>query len=237
MDSKSVTLKEIQEKYECRRAFEVLIDDKPYQVWNINDYEHESGKMNGTPSTWWIEYSGELIPFVDKGIHRICWEINYKQKNTSKYKWDSWNFRSSGYCTIKANGKEIYTFGSFDLAYALAKAQTMLVQLLEHPYNFLNPAEMKDRKIWYYGLPATVMPSSSHPGEISVNPDLTEISKEDWWKLYKERKSPISTAKLSTTELEDLQMDSEDAAEWMDYGSIGHGDALWDGMIDWFRGN
>lgn len=233
-----LTLEEIDKvlqftKAKRRIAFDIQIENNLCHVWDIPGYEHENGKWNGTPTTWWLEMEdGDLIPYVDKGVNRVCWEINYKQTNSIKYKWDDYSIRSGGTCSIKANGKEVYQFFARNPEYAFPKAQTLMVQLSEHPYDFINPEKEEGRKIWYYGLPATISPSKFNPGEISVIPEYNkEIDKDTWWDLYVERKNPVGKNRDS----EDLRMDIESVEEWKSYGRIGHGDPLWDGMINWFR--
>ena len=213
-----MTLSAAAEKYgKPRKIFDIMIDDKPYPVYSIDGYE--------------------LLPYVDKGVNRICWEIRFKQKNYAKFKWDDFDIRSNGSCQIYANGKQVYSFGSRSVDYALAKAQYMMVNLMEHPYNFLNPTEEKGRKIWYYGLPAIVEPGYE-AGNIKVVPDYTDIDQEKWWEQYQIRKNPIDLPKDDEeweTERQDREMDEEDFRETKSYGTINHGDALWDGMIKWFR--
>jgi hypothetical protein len=234
-------------EFGIRKAFDILIDDIPYPVYSIEGYNHPNGEWNGTPTNWWLDYSDyepseyhrngnirELIPFVDKGVNRICWEINFKQKNRVKYKWDEYDIRRSGHCVIKANGREIYQFSTFDVSYALAKAQYLMINLLEHPFNFLKPEEESGRKIWYYGLPAIVEPSSFYPGEIKVKPDYTEIEEKKWWDLYWERSQPVLSPETKD-DTEDFSRNQERFEETKDCGSINHGDVLWDGMINWFR--
>ena len=236
-----MTLKEAQNKYECRKVFEIMIEGKPYQVWGIDKLTHENGRMNGTPDTWWLDFSQngleekELIPYVDKMIHRICWEVDYKQYNNSKYKWDEWRFTSRGTCILRANGKEVYRFYSHDIGYGLAKAQTTIVKMMEHPYNFLNPSEEDGRKIYYYGLPAFVRPSNGNPGEISIDPDYsTGIEESQWWEFYRLRSQPVQKPK-DPEDAQFVEMEEERLAETREYGYINHGDVFWDGMIDWFR--
>jgi hypothetical protein len=246
---KELTLSEAKEKYRVRKAFVISIEDKPYQVYNIEGYEHKIGEMNGTPTTWWLDYSSDpvrgevtperpLIPYVDKCTNRICWEIKFKQRNYMKHKWDDWDLRRSGTCEILANGKKIYSFGSFDVGYALSKAQYLMVNLMEHPYDFLNPENEIDRKIWYYGLPAKVKPSDCYPGEIRIIPDCTDTTPERWWKEYENRRKTVdfkSEKNETEWEKQDREMDEQDFEETKSYGMINHGDALWDGMINWFR--
>ena len=241
-------------EYGVRKAFDLMIDDRPYGVYDIQDYHHPNGQWNGTPTTWWLDYSDyepnkeddednedadfkprirELIPYVDKGVHRICWEIRYKQRNSIKYKWDEFDVRNGGSCSIFANGKLIYSFFSRSVDYALAKAQYMMVTLLEHPFNFLDQTENEGRKIWYYGLPATVK-LGYEPGNIRISPDYTDVSPETWWAEYYKRKNPL-IVETDEESMEDKRIDDMNFRETRDYGEINHGDALWDGMIDWFR--
>ncbi len=218
-----------------RIAYHVLINDKHYAVYDIPDAYHSLGTANGASHEdhYFIYYANEWCHFVSRGVHRICWDIRYKQKNSAKNKWDEWMFRSSGYCEMYANGKLIYAFHSYDLNYALSKAQYLTVALLEFPgYNFLNPEENKDKKVWWYGLPAIVQPKlSSYPWEISVYPDYTALPKETWWKEYGNRSS-----KYNNTDKDDIEDHEEDMAEDIHSDSINWGDAFETaGRIDWFR--
>jgi len=245
--SEQLTLQQVKEKFgekNIRKIFEIQIHDKMYPVYSIEGYEHNLGKYNGCPETWWLDYSQydteignpnrELIPYIDKGVHRICWEVNYRQFNSSKYKWDEWSIRNGGVCTIKANGKEVYKFHYRDLGGALSNAQVKIDKMIEHPFNFVNPEEEIGRKIWYYGLPATIL-LGYEPGEIRINPDYSYITSTDWWNELEKRKSKLTPEEISDEEKEDLEMDKEHFEEYKDYGVINHGDVFYDGMINWFR--
>ena len=253
-----LTLAQAQEKYgksegapfeRLHKIFDVAIDGKPYPVYSIPGYEHELGKSNGCPETWWLDWSDyeatsdedgdihepcirELIPYIDKGSHRICWEIRYRQFNTMKYKWNDWNMRNGGECEMYANGKLVYSFPSSEMGYALSRAQSLEVTLLEHSFNFLNQEEEQGRKIWYYGLPATIR-LGSEPGEIGIVPDYSYLTKEEWWKELKRKKTkltPKDGVKSDDDQLDQEYFDQDQRSPW-----INHGDALWDGMIWWFR--
>lgn len=255
---KHLTLAQAQEKYgdqegapfeKLRKIFDVSIEDKLYPVYSIPGYEHTLGKSNGCPETWWLDWSDyeetiggdgeknspcirELIPYIDIGAHRICWEIRYKQFNTMKYKWNEWDMRNGGRCDMYANGKLIYSFYSREIGYALSRAQSLETILLEHPFDFLNPEKEEGRKIWYYGLPATIR-ISSNPGEIGIIPDYSYIDKKEWWKELNGKKKKITPADYEKSEddiLEDDDFNEDTESPW-----INHGDALWDGMIWWFR--
>ena len=95
MEQQNYTLKQATEKFgKPRKIFDILIREKLYPVYSIEGYEHNLGKWNGCPDTWWLDYSvyhsdndykvptiRELIPYIDKGVHRVCWEVNYAQFN------------------------------------------------------------------------------------------------------------------------------------------------------------
>ena len=249
MGKNKMTLKEAKIEYNPRKIFDILINDKPYTVYDIDGYEHEYGKWNGCPTTWWLDYSEyeeyvdeigdieegdirELVPYIDKGVHRICWEINYKQFNRTKYKWGEWDVRNGGICKMYANGKPVYEFYSRDIGHALSKAQSLEVTLLEHPFDFIDQKSENGRKIWYYGLPAKIR-CGYNPGEIGIVPDYSYMEEEDWWRELKNRKSKINPKGYQKNN--DDILDSEESEEDRHQSWINHGDALWDGMINWFR--
>jgi hypothetical protein len=250
-----LTLEKAKAKFEnsgekVRRIFDVMIEGKLYPVYSIPGYEHQLGKSNGCPDNWWLDWSDyhetidedgeknepnirELIPYIDRGTHRICWEIRYRQFNRMKYKWDEWDIRNGGVCEMYANGRLVYKFRAREIGYALSRAQSLEAILLEHPFNFLNPQEEKDRKIWYYGLPATIR-LGCEPGEIGIVPDYSYMSQKEWWDKLEEKKRKITPKDHKETE--DDALDREYFDEDRRFESwINHGDALWDGMIWWFR--
>ena len=240
-----------------RKIFDILINDKPYPVYDIENKHHELGKWNNSPTTWWLlfendykdskflnemEEESKLIPYIDRGVHRVCWEINYKQSNHIKYKWDEADIRNSGVCTLKANGRDIYKFHSSDLMYAMARVQTLVGELLSHPYNFLEPEKDDGRKIFFCGLPAFVY-RGYEVGEIKIIPDYSKISKKSWWRhyeLYNSRHEEKSYEEFEDDVDEgnydmDLESSKDNTNEYYNDDSINWGDALEDGKIWWFR--
>jgi hypothetical protein len=240
-----------------RKIFDILINDKPYPVYSIEGKTHNLGKNNGCPDDWWLLYdedineskfldemseNSNLIPYIDKGVHRICWEINYRQSNRIKYKWDDYDIRDSGVCTLKANGKEVYKFHSSDLMFAMARVQTLVGELISHPYNFFKPEEDDGRKIFFCGLPAFVY-RGWQVGEIKIVPDYSKISKEMWWERYEFYNSNHEDKNYEEFEDElekdeydaDYELFEEHTNEYYRSDSINWGDALSDGKIYWFR--
>ena len=245
-------LQEAKEKYgenNVRKIFEILIEGRMYPVYGIEGYEHMLGQSNGCPASWWLDYSvyhtddddeeptmRELVPYIDKGVHRICWGVNYRQYNSTKYKWDEWNIRSGGVCEITANNKPVYKFHWRDFEGALAVAQVKINDMIGHPFNFIYPEKEVGRKIWYYGLPAKIL-LGYEPGEIRIDPDFSYLSPQEWWDKLEERKSNVypKDEKLDDDEELDRDLDKEYFDDSKHYGSINHGDAFYDKMIGWFR--
>lgn len=222
------------DEMEKRVAYHVLINDKHYAVYDIPKAYHRLGTANGAPyeDNYFIYYANEWCPFISKGVNRICWEIKYKQSNKAKNKWDEWMFSRIGNCEMWANGILIYSFHSYSLSHALSKAEYLTVALLEFPgYDFLQPEKNMDKKVWWYGLPATIKPRQSEPWEITVHPDYTTIDKKEWWRLYAEK-----TAKISNSNKENNEEEKQDLEDDLQSDYINWGDAFEaGGRIDWFR--
>jgi len=229
-----------------RKIFKVMIYDKNYDVYDINDKKHES--LNGEPETWWLYFGDELpegiVPPLDSphwepyhtSIERCVWDIRIKQKNTTKEKWGHTNFRNHTNVEMYVNGKLFYQFstigGERGISYAMAKVQYMQVKMSEHPFNFFEPEKENGRKIWWYNLPATVVVSTYNPWEIRIKPDYsTGFNRKEWWKEYKNRREKLLSP-------QNIFVDEEDDLDEDDYNNddlINWGDALSDGNIWWFR--
>lgn len=221
-----------------RKIFDVLIHNKTYDVYDIDGKEH--GGYNGEPKTWWLYFADRMpegaIPPHDseswepwhKSINRRLWDIRFKEYNSTKEKWNATQFRSGLNCEMYCNNKLVYSFGTFDMNFAFAKAQYLIVIMSEHPYDFFNSDKNNGRKIWWYGMPATVK-VKSYGWEIGVIPDYTTgLEKSAWWKEYLRRRSNIN----EKIDENDIQVwDGED--DYTDY--INWGDALSDQHINWFR--
>ncbi len=253
---KGLRLEEARKKFgkeNVRKIFDIQIGDEMFSVYSIEGYEHQLGKANGCPDTWWLDYSTynttvdsdgtinesrirELIPYIDKGVHRVCWGIDYQQYNSTKYKFSGWDIRNGGICKITANGKPVYKFHYRDLRGALAVASSKIDELIEHPFDFINPENEVGRKIWYYGLPATIL-LGYEPGEIRIKPDYSYMASDEWWKELERRQSRVTPKNrvYADDEKEEEERDKERFEETKDYGEINHGSAFYDGMINWFR--
>lgn len=240
-----------------RKIFDLYINDNPFPVFSIEGKEHQLGTNNGCPNNWWLDYTRDdegkylfrndrkvlveifekdrmLIPFIDKGVRRICWEIIYRQKNFTKLKWGEYDIRSHGICVMKANGRDVYKFYCDDLQFAMTKVQYYSEQITCHPYNFFEPEKDEFRKIYFKSLPAFVR-TGYDVGEIMIQPDYSILPKEKWWDQYR-----LFEKKYESEDSIYLDHDGdEDPVENILHGGndiINWGDALSDGQIGWFRG-
>ena len=228
---------------DVRHIFSIIINSIEYDVYDIEKKEH--GGFNDTPSTWWVYYEQKLqkgvlphkddtnlIPY-DSSINRRIWDISYKQSNHSKYKYGRYSFSSITSVEMRCNGKLVYSFGSYDYNYCVSKVGYLMVQLSEHPFDFFDPETENGRKIFWYGLPATIKVNNYEPWNIGIIPDYKDsLSKDEWWKEYKNRKTNITCNKKDDDDFGD---DDEDFIEQMNSDYINWGDALSDGNIYWFR--
>lgn len=236
-----------------RKLFDIHINDKPFPVFSIEDKEHNYGKSNGCPANWWLDYTKDengnylerdgnqlllemngkernLVPYIDKGVHRICWEVSYKQGNRSKFKWDEFQLRSYGTCTLRANGREVYKFVHSDIQGAMTQVQYLVEKITCHPYNFFEPEKEDGRKIYFKSLPALVR-TGYEVGEIRIEPDYSMLPKKRWWQIYElfNRKYEIADSIFNE------DMDEERNQYEYENDIINWGDALSDGSIGWFR--
>jgi len=229
-----------------RKIFTVMVNGKEYDVWDVEGKEHEG--YNDTPKSWWLYYSERLPDGIQpppdseywhpmqSSIERSCWEYKFSQRTYTKVKWDELRFSGTTKCEMWRNGKLVYAFsttgGTRGMAFAMAKAQYLEVILSEHCYNFFEPEKENGRKIFWYGLPATVRVKSDG-WEISIIPDYTAgLDKDAWWDELSRRESKINNVK----EEDDMEeMIEESKKESRSDGYINWGDALSDGNINWFR--
>lgn len=239
------------ENNNIREIFKVIIDGEEYSVYHIKDKEH-----NGEYNNWWLYTDKDCIPYGESDeklipyssdINRRSWKIEFIQNTRSKQKYGELRYNTGTRVLMFCNGVLVYEFytGGKDMSHAFTKAQYLQTILAEHPYNFFDQESEVGRKIFYYGLPATIGDVYFHgEGEITVVPDYDAgLTKEEWWKLFKERSSNYvsknidveSSSPYGDDDDNQSNYDKEYYEECMTENRIRHGSALQDGNIGWFR--
>ena len=141
--------------------WDLEVNNIPYNVYRIDNYYHCIGGDYQNNDYWCCPADQKpsyenLIGF--NGFAPI-WAIQWSASNKYRNKWGNSSIEYSGTAMIKRNDKLFYHFGARDMAYGLAKAQTILTQLREHPIPFFS-RKWKDnlinRKIYYREQPALI---------------------------------------------------------------------------------
>lgn len=115
------------------------------------------------------------------------------------------------------------------------KAQHLIEKMKHHPYDFVNYESERGRKIWYYGLPATIE-HKSHPDEIMIVPDYSYMRSDEWWSELERRKTNVtSSSVMNDFQRQELEREKDSFEESKDYGMNNHGSVFYDGMIKWCR--
>ena len=151
-----------------------------------------------------------------------------------KYKWDDYDMRSYGTCTIRANGRDVYRFRHSELHGAMTYVQYLCEKLISHPYNFFEPEKDDGRKIYFKSLPAFVR-TGYDLGEIRIEPDYSMLPKKKWWQIYELFDSKKYESADSIFRDDDDELDDEYREENRNNDMINWGDALSDGHIYWYR--
>lgn len=141
---------------EPRKIFKTIVNGETCWVYDRPKHKHKLGKWNALPETWWLLYHSSWIPWIDNGANRPCWDIRIKQGNYIKTKWDEQQIRGTCGIQMYCNNTLVYHFVCRDIEYGFAKAQKLITDMIEHPFNFTNPEEEVGRKIWYYEQPASI---------------------------------------------------------------------------------
>lgn len=142
--------------------------------------------MNKCNPEIWVKYEDELHPWLLGRDLAPVWGVEIKQNGYTKRKWGDLEFRSNTCGYITCNGDPVYKIRAGSLHYAMAKAQTLIVELTDHIFDFVNPESMIGHKVWYENCPAIV--SGFFQGNVTLDfeeePDLS--SDDDWVKDWNE---------------------------------------------------
>lgn len=143
-------------------GWDLEINGMPYDVYRVEGFVHSIGGKWGE-NCYWACPMGEnpshenLIEFSGDAP---TWGVTFERNNYIKHKWDETSVECNGNCWITRNGKKFYHVPGRYMDYGLAKAQYLLVQLLEECPLYLNERDWREqalgRKIWYHDQPAMI---------------------------------------------------------------------------------
>jgi len=124
-------------------------EDAEYELWDEGPTRDNLIDFNGSAPSWSVAFE----------------ETNYFRKG---------EIREGGKCTIFRNGEKFYEVGGREMIYGLSRAQSVLMQLQEHPLNFFSrnwKKELIGRKVWYQTDPAIVESIIEDQGCVILKPD------------------------------------------------------------------
>lgn len=154
-------------------GWDLVIDKKPYDVYFIGGFNHSIGGTVGENAYYCCPHKEKIT--IDNmllfcGKHAPKWEIRWAPSLYHKNKWGESRIEYRGIWSIYRNDELFLDGGGRDIGYGLAKAQTTLVELQEHPigFHFRNwKDEVIGRKVWYKNQPGVVKSIIMH-GQLAV---------------------------------------------------------------------
>ena len=101
--------------------------------------------------------------------HRVCFGVEITESNYYKSKFFSGNsIRGTCVCSIKFDGRLVYSFFCHDAKTALVKAMGVIDQLCDHALDFTDPSTIIGREVYYQGKPAVIKSWYPDQGAIVV---------------------------------------------------------------------
>lgn len=150
------------------KIFDLLIDGKLQSVYKREE-EHKLGTWNKGSDNYWLKLGDEFVPYLDSFVFRPAFRFEVEEKNYTKEKWGSTDLRNSVIVKIFINNTPVYQFSCRDTDYALARCNTLRVELLEHPLDFVNMEKIRGRLIWYRNQPGVLVDFDT--GEVTIRAD------------------------------------------------------------------
>lgn len=160
-------------------GWDLEIKGIPYDVYRVDGYAHTIGGKWGE-NCYWACPAGHT-PTHDNLIEfngdAPTWGIVFDRNNYIKSKQDETSVECNGSCWITRNGKKFYQIPARYMDYGLAKAQHLLVQLIEECPLYLSERNWEwqaiGRKIWYENQPAKIV-GITQDNELWIEPDGIE---------------------------------------------------------------
>lgn len=187
-------------------GWDLEIKGVPYDVYQVDGHIHTIGGKWGENS-YWACPAGETPTYenlVQFNGDAPTWGVTFDRVNYTRNKWDEDSVECNGQCWITRNGKKFYEIPARYMDYGLAKAQSLLVDLLESCPLYLAERTWKEqaigKKIWYDGQPA-IIERINDENELWVIPDGIPCFNPPvgWEGDYDDYKDGLRTSLLSTS--------------------------------------
>jgi len=173
--------------------WDVVIDGESQQVVAIDDRPHGEGSSYGL--NCYYVYPLDEVMSIDNltpywGIKGgVSWGIHFEYNNYYRAgngftKQDE--IREGGQCWITRNGEKFYEVSGRKHEYALAKAQTLIVEIEESGWGFFNRNWEKNfigRKVYYNNQPAKIERICEGQGAMIIVPDGIEAFEPQVWQI------------------------------------------------------
>lgn len=177
-------------------GWDVVLNDKPYQLYRIEGYIHTIGGQYGE-NEYWCCPLGEEPTFenlLEFNGHACCWGFKVEEYNYTRYKHGEGELCRGTKCEIYRNGEVVYELRG-DINYVSNKAITLIQEIQEHPLSFperdhINK-EIIGRKIWWNDQPGVITRYIKDQGSVIIEPEegtkfkaLNRNKNEDWMNEY-----------------------------------------------------
>lgn len=142
--------------------WDVTIGDKLYSVYRVDGCVHTIGGRMYKNNLWCCPRN-ESLTFENAIAFRgepVRFGLKVNPINCVKNKYDETSMESAIKVDILRNDDIFYTFSCRDFSYGVAKAQTLIAELEEHPINFFRPDYVQhdiiNRRVYYRSEPGII---------------------------------------------------------------------------------
>ena len=167
--------------------WDATVNGKPYNVYHLEGYYHTIGSRY---DDYWCCPADEKPCYANMRGY-ICdscveWGVQVTDRHYNNWKHDCVEDYIN--TIITRNGETFYEFKTHDMNYSFAKAQTLLMQIKEHPLWFSErdfDKKLIGRKIWWREQPAIITSYVKGQCCIMVKPDgIKSFTKPAYYDEY-----------------------------------------------------
>ena len=159
--------------------WDIVVNHRPHKAYQLEGYYHSVGSR--WDDVWCCPRDENPCKenLIGYAADSVCsWGIEVKENKYRNYKHE--DVESSFGIIITRNGDHFYDFTCRDMSYGIAKAQTLITMIKEHPINFSSfefEKQLIGRKIFYRDQPAIIRSYIHGQCCVMIEPDKTLIDK------------------------------------------------------------